>query len=360
MMKGKALSIFSLLLLTLSLLESGCSTDFEVNAPERDIRAVYSILDPADTVQYIRIARVYQVEGDAIAYGGENDMSVKGLDVRITRTSDGHVYNAVEVDSFPKEEGIFFPTYTAYKIVTDGSTANPAIRNDNQYQLEIGAPDSEGYLTAYTVVPGEPELRGTLSIIAGAGNQRCLPKMSLKEPLNISWVRTTAFGYELRTMLRFAANGVQDSILWGPTDVITENNRCNEGSGRLCYQFNEEVLLNYFLARMPQDGTIYTYDNADSCIVNPTNDPAINDLLPKAWEFQVTGMDEFLYKYSLANDPKFLDLTGAKPEYTNLTGNIQGVGVFGSISTSTRYAIFRPCTEYLLGLNGTPAPPGCQ
>lgn len=340
----------------------GCTPEFEVYAPEKSIRAIYSVLNPNDSVQFVRISRVFQVRDDAERFAAENDLSIRGLNVRLTDLGNGQMLQAVEVDTIRKDSNGIFHTYqTVYKFRTDGSSNQyPKLLADHQYRLEVGIPESEEYNSAVTTIPTAPGFRSGLGILVGAGNTRCLPKLNLLEKLPISWEKSTGYAYELSILFRYTRNGVADSALWGPSNLIESNVRCNDGSNRICYEFQDEQLLVFLKSHLVPDGTQYAYDRHDSCLVNPTNDPAINDMLPKSIEFKVVTVDEFLYKYMLANDPRYTDLTGAKPEYTNFTGNMEAVGVLGSINQDKRWAILNTCSEYHLGLNGvTTPPPSC-
>lgn len=343
--------------LFLGLFEFGCSTDFVVNAPAKEIRAVYAILNPGDSVQYVRVSTAYQVEGDALQYAAERDLSLTGLNIRLT--GDGKTWEAIEVNDVPKDSGIFIPNEFVYKFITDGSaTDRDTLKPNTRYTLEIGTADRPDYITGETVTPVAPRIKGDLSLIASAGQMQCLPRLFLDRKFNVYWTRAESpeVNFEVRVYFTFEKDGISQDLQWGPTNLFNENKRCTEGSANVCFQFAEKELLRYFLGAMPADGSQYTYVTADSCVANSS----LLDDLPKSLGFEVTAVDEFLSNYMTVNDPRFTDLTGAKPEYTNLSGNIEVVGVFGSINTSIRYAIMRECGEALLGLNGTPLPAGCE
>lgn len=335
----------------------GCSTDFEVYAPEKEIRSVYCVLNPLDSVQYIRIAKAYQYRGDAYAYAAANDLSVKGLQVKIT--GNGKTWTAIE-DTVTEEAGIFLPTHTIYKIVTNGvGVGHDTIAANHEYTLQISTPDAADYVTAKTFIPDVPRIKGELQLTSGAGNSKCLPSLYLDRKFNWVWkkVDQANANYELRVGLRFATNGIEQEIQWGPTKLFNTNQRCNEGNGNICYQFPERDLLKQFLQHMPElPLTSYTYVTHDSCVANPS----LIGNLPKSLWFEVTAVDEFLSNYMIVNDPSVTDLTGARPEYTNLTGNIKAVGVFGSFMADRSYAIMRQCSEALLGLNGERTSPTCN
>lgn len=335
---------------------AGCSTDFEVYAPEKEIRSVYCVLNPNDSVQYVRVAKAFQYNGDALQYAAANDLSVSGLTVRLK--SGNKTWTAVQVDATPRDSGIFIPYHTVYQFTTDGSGAGrDTLIEGNTYKLEIGAEEEPGYITGETTIPAIPRLKGELSVVAGAGNSRCLPKLALERKFNLVFTKgAEGVNYEVRVGFNFERNGVPMSSSWGPTEIFDENRRCNDGSGNICFQFGEKELLRSFLRNMPPELNVsYTYNTQDSCVPQPN----LQHQLPKSLWFETTAVDKMLSNYMTVNNPKFTDLTGTKPEYTNLTGNIDVVGVIGSISIDRKYAILGFCGEALLGLNGRPRPAGC-
>ncbi|MEM0995536.1 MAG: DUF4249 family protein [Bacteroidota bacterium] len=356
----KRFNLLWVLLPVLSLLVPACSTEFEVYAPDQEIRAVYCILNPQDSAQYVRIARAFQVEGDAVVFAEENDLSLQSLNVRLTSVSDpDKSWVADQVDDFPKEEGEFNPRHTVYRFNTDGMGAGrDTLIPGERYRLEVGASDADDYVTGETTIPPRPRIRGDLQVVAGAGEFRCLPRIVLDRRYNFFWQKLDEnINYEVRVYLKFAANGEEQTVVWGPTDLFNTNRRCNEGSGAVCYQFGEKELLRYWSIFMPVNPQVrYTYNTTDSCVANLS----LLDNLPESLWFEVTAVDEYLSNYMRVNDPQFLDLSGTKPEYTNLRGNIEAVGVFGSVHADLRYAIMRECSEALLGLNGRVLPQGCE
>ena len=318
---------------------------------------VFGVLDPSDSVQYIRISTAYQFEGDALVFAAENDLSLSGQ--KVTLIGGGNTWTGVEVSNFPKDStGIFVPNQTIYKFVTDGSSPETQeLATETRYRLEIGTPDAGDFISGETTIPGLPQIRGELNPISGAGSSLCLPSLFLERKFQTYWTRLAPeVRYEIRVYFTFSKNGVEETIRWGPTDLFDDNKRCSQGSSSVCYQFSEKQLLTFFKSRMPEDGSLYTYNTTDSCV--PT--PALVDNFPTSLTFEVTAVDEYLGNYMEVNNPKYIDLTAAKPEYTNLSGNIEVVGVFGSVNHDSRYAIMRDCSEALLGLNGQTLPVGCE
>lgn len=331
----------------------GCTTDFEVYAPEKEIRSVYCVLNPGDSVQYVRVAKAYQVKGDAISYAGANDFSMKNLSVKLK--AGNKTWTAIEVPNYPKDSGIFMPLHTVYQFVTDGTQGHDTLAFDTEYTLEIGTPDADDYITAKTVIPPLPRIRGDLNISFGAGNQKCLPRLFLDRKYSFIWkTLPEQINYEVRVGLNFEANGISNSAMWGPSSLFNSSSpKCT--AQECTYQFGEKELLRDFARSMPELPLVeYTYDTQDSCA--PEN---MLYLMPKSLWFEVTAVDQYLSNYLIVNDPAVTDLNTTKPEYTNLTGNMEAVGIFGSYNTDLRYAVMQPCSEYLLGLNNRVQPVGC-
>ena len=346
--------IFFILLLAAALLPS-CKTDFEVYAPEKEIRVVYCILNPADTVQYVRIAKAFQFKGDAIAFAGANDLSVKNLDVKLI--GNGVTYHAIEMNDIPKDSGMFYPVHTLYKFVTDSSgPGKQKLAKGETYRLEIGTSDAGDYITGETSIPTSPKIKGSLSLQAGAGNTKCVPRLALDDAFILTFDQGTGKAFEVRVYFDYFENGQPRQSMWGPSFPFRESRGCISGAGQLCYSFSQGELVSFFKQYMPS-GPVYSYDRSDSCV---TVGVVSLDSLAKPIRFEVTAMDEYLGNYIEVNNPAFEDLSGTKPEYTNLTGNIEVIGIFGSISKDWKGAILQPCPEWQLGLNFTPKPPDCQ
>jgi hypothetical protein len=332
-----------------------CSTDFDVYAPEKEVRVVYCVLNQSDSAQYIRVAKAFQFEGDAFAFARDNDLSLHNLNIRIS--GNGVVYQAFPIDSVPKVDGIFYPWHTIYKFYTDSlGPGREKLIAGGTYTLEIGTADAADYVVGVTTLPSIPGITGELKIQAGAGSTRCLPRLSLDRDLDVQWNRGTGAGFEMRLFFNYMGNGVPHEITFGPTQLFSGNKGCSSGNNSLCYSFPERSLINFFKGQMLLEASSpYTYDTQDSCIIPPV---PLSEL-PSSLVFEVTSVDSALANYMNANNPAFLDLTGAKPEYTNLSGNIDAYGVFGSICIDRKAAILRDCSEWLLRLNNRARPAGC-
>src|ERR1041384_3099859 len=74
-----------------------CRNDLKLNAPYREMPSIYAVLNPDDTVQIIRINKVFLGEGDANVMAKVADSVNYGTDeltVTLTRSVSGKQYNA--------------------------------------------------------------------------------------------------------------------------------------------------------------------------------------------------------------------------------------------------------------------------
>ncbi|MDX2249800.1 MAG: DUF4249 family protein [Bacteroidia bacterium] len=332
----------------------GCSTEVDLNAPEKDIWVVYGVLNPLDSVQYIRVSSGYLPTENALDYARANDLSVKGL--KVTLSGGGKVYEAIETDSVAKEpaDGIFYPFTTLYKIRTLGTDG---LVPGQRYDLNITKPDNAQFeLSSYTEVPSNMVFQNINPVPGGpGGSQRCLRRAPLEAEYKVEFSKGTGVGFEMRAFLRYQENQVEKSIEYGPTQMFDQNFRCtSSGGSSMCYQFREKELLAYLYNQVnPISTNVYTYGVNDQtrCNDNPAN-------LPDDFRLEVTAMDRFLTNYRRANDPRFLDLNSVRPEYTNIIGptDAEVIGIFGSVNSVSGSVRLSACAEYLLMLNNAPIP----
>lgn len=347
-MRQRAFHFLFFLSLTLLLSVTGCSTEVDINAPERDIWTVYGVLNPTDSTQDLRISRGFLPEGNAEVAAAAEDFSLKGL--LVTLRGDGKEWIATQVDSVQKEEGAFIEYTTVYRFETFGAQA---LEGGERYVLEITRPDDADFrLRSATTIPAEPEFSRPTNT-PGPGGQRCLRQVVLDKEFTVTFNREKAMGFELRAFLDYEEDGVPKLADYGPTPIFTEGVRCSDDQGNeMCYQFRAKELIQAFLQDMdPQPNASYTYGITDQ---TRCNNVVAN--LPDDFRFEVTAIDSALTQYILANDPKFIDLNTVRPEFTNIQGEGITTGVFGSVHLAYASSQFDQCTAYLLNLNDTPEP----
>lgn len=333
-----------------------CNESFELNAPYEDIWVVYGVLNPSDTAQYIRISRAFQVEGDAVEYAQENDLTEKGL--QVTLTGNGQSYTATQVDSVMRTppDGEFAPYLTLYRISTP---ADKELVPSTVYELHIRSEtDTSLHLSAQTRIPPAPTL--ITPRLSGSGINQCLLSVAFEDSARIifskqlSLVPNRAHGYQIRIRFAYQENGVAQVYTYGPTAPFSTNRNCNGGVGanNLCYLFDNGVVMNGLRGKLRDNQAIYQYQSFPTCGV-----PAE---ISKALTIEVTAIDTILYRYISANDPGSFNINTIRKEYTNIRGSAKTVGILGSVVSDEMPVTLTPCGEYLLRLNGASDPTVCD
>lgn len=350
----KLLNITQLCGLILLASLMGCSETFELFAPERDIWAVYGVLDTKSDSQFLRISKAFQYEGDAYEYAAENDLSETGLIV--TLSGNGFTYEGIEINDIPKDTGIFLPNTSGYVFHTEGEER---LTEGQVYSLTIRSSTNENlFLEAYTRTPPTPRVISPVTVTSRG--VRCLPMLSLSDSLEIYFLTNTnqlssqASQYEIRFTLDYEKNGLSQNYVFGPTRLFSKSVDCNSSGGEvLCYKFRDSVILGGIRSRLNDPAAFYSYDSFPRC-------GAIFDELPETFQLQVTAIDTFLSNYILANSPRYTNLNTYRREYTNISGTADAVGVFGSIAYHNVPIAMDPCSQLLTGLIPTIDPTVCD
>jgi len=344
-MKRHPLLILSSFLLLLFFLSESCDETFELNAPYEDIWVVYGVLNPQDSIQYIRVSKVFQPESDAFLYAENNDESVPGLKVELE--GNDWKYTAIQIDSVPKQEGSFFPYTTLYAIYTQGDSA---LEEGERYDLKISAdslPDFQ--LNAYTLIPEEPRITSP-SILTRDNGEKCLQQVPFEDSVNISFFtqisgrKNTALEYEIRILMYYEEDSIPKRYRFGPTKLFNVSQSCSGGFNRLCYKLGNGVVFQGMKSRMLDTSSVYTYNRTEECAFGL-------DSLTRSVVVSVTAIDTFLSYYIIANDPRFLNLNTHRKEYSNIQGSDKAVGVFGAIATDSVPVALTGRARFDLGLN---------
>jgi hypothetical protein len=126
-----------------------CKTDFDINAPAKDIPVVFGLLSPNDTTHYIKITRAFIGEEDAYILAQDPSLSDYGdvLQVRVEEYKSGnltHTYNCVRTEITNKDTGIFYsPVQYVYSF-------QGVLSSEATYKLNILNNESGKEITAET------------------------------------------------------------------------------------------------------------------------------------------------------------------------------------------------------------------
>ncbi len=135
--------------LLICLTTTGCKNDLFINAPAKEIPVIYSFLNQNDSIQYIRIEKLYQnSERSSTAQGAQitDSLYFDTLIVKLVNIVNGDTLVCQRIDSIPKKDGFFSTarnTLYAVKIPADNST-------DEIYQLIVINPKNNRVFSAKT------------------------------------------------------------------------------------------------------------------------------------------------------------------------------------------------------------------
>ena len=162
-MKHK-ISVFLISLLVFS----GCETEFSVIAPWEDITVVYGLINPNDSIHYVKINKAFLGKADANSMAQVRDSSEYNpaeLDVKVVELKDGlwdAIYEVTAITDTNKPSGTFYApdqtiyTFFANNLNTDNELAliikntstnkkvsgqSPIINNAGSFKVNNGTPD---------------------------------------------------------------------------------------------------------------------------------------------------------------------------------------------------------------------------
>jgi len=340
-----------LLLWVFCMFVQACSTEIEVYAPQVESYYIMSVLDPTRDTQYVRLSRVFQSPGDAVAYADTANLTVKGWDVWLEGA--GKIWKAEEIE-MPKEAGDFnafghsvyaFETKWADKLVPGEA-----------YHLFLQKPDDSGYvISARTIVPTAPRITAPSEPSYHAPtNTYSLPTWEFTQDQQVEFLKGSGFGCEARVILHYSdAAGTVRQAFWGPTSIRQTPFRCSASVdfGEMCVWIPENSVPNYFrtfFAGVPGARLLDSVKLAHSV-----------QELSKVAHVEVTTADSVLTRFLIGNDAGNygLNLLMDKPEYSNFPA--PHYGIFGAINRDSQWIFYGECAKYLSGLIPFP-PPGCN
>ena len=164
-MKNRLITVIGVLVVVLG----ACETDIDVNADWKDITTVYSILDPAEKTQYVRINKAFLGEGNALEYAQIADSinyDTSYIEARIDEYLKGELVQSMKLKPLwiPRKNDPNSPFYNPnfpyvlvymaqpknfYKMSgNDTIWLNP----DSDYHLEIFNRHSGKTVTASTII----------------------------------------------------------------------------------------------------------------------------------------------------------------------------------------------------------------
>ena len=143
--------IFTVISILVALLY-GCSTDFDVIAPYKEIMVVDGLLNAIDSIQYVKISKAYLGEGNAYVMAQVSDSInyANILDVKMDRIHNGAVvetFNLDRLDTNKKVPGTFAnPGQVFY------TTSHPILQDGSEYKINVTNTETGVVATSQTKI----------------------------------------------------------------------------------------------------------------------------------------------------------------------------------------------------------------
>ena len=319
--------------LSISLIFSSCSTDFELNAPYETIPVVYGLLDQSKDTQFVKINRSFLGYGNNVDYAAINDCTHFEYVVAVLEEYN-EFGNLIDHDTLKElmvgnlQPGIFYEdSQKVYYLETDSDS----LKEENTYHLKVSVPDKGLNFDAETDLIKGSWLNfkfQTILYLAGSGFKVADVDLATTEDgyleQTLRWT-TAERGKRYELMLRLHYTEVYNDLTeqekfleWNLGRQISVSSSGGEEmfkdvSGGSFFNFVETQLQNY--------------ENEDQVMKRVLGMDAVEIIL--------TAGNEDLNTYMQVNEP-VTGIVTERPIFTNVNN---GIGIFAS-KYSTRVSTF--------------------
>ena len=339
-------NLFTLVVVFL-IIGISCETDFDTTAPYQDITVVYGLLDPKDSIQYIKINKAFLSEDNVLKYALMEDSNSYPfpLDVTVvefTPTGDTakiHYFDTTTI--YNKEPGLFYnPEQVVYRWqvpdfpiaaipILDFSIVPPDtigyeyfwLNAENNYILLIKNPKTDKLIYSESLLLEDVEFtrpQTHIHTIRFVTNPQTVREFTWKRIDNAG-----KYEFELRFNFR--------ELDFGSTDTIdryvalsTSSFYGTSGSSTLSSYFSDDRFYSLSRNRIPYS--------------DPARESQVKDRFSGQVNLIVSAAEEQFAFYLQVNEPS-TSIVQEKPQYSNIEN---GIGIFSSRIKKVRYLRLHP------------------
>ncbi|MBL0341930.1 MAG: hypothetical protein IPP71_13930 [Bacteroidetes bacterium] len=144
--------LFACCLLLTGICLTSCDNEINLEAPYKEIGVIYGIIDPSDSIHFVRIQKAFLGKGNILEMAQIADSIYYPdiLDVQLLRIKDGNILSSISLTRFdgpPKEDGVFPKTPNIlYK------TNGEVISRDSDYKIVVKNTQSGHVFSAQTPI----------------------------------------------------------------------------------------------------------------------------------------------------------------------------------------------------------------
>jgi hypothetical protein len=320
-MPKRLLTAASLFIFSLVFIYS-CKTDFDVNAPYKEVNVVYGLLELHTGTQVIKISKLYQNGAGTTAYQGAQQMDSlyqkDSLLVTLTDDNTGVKVQLIKYLDTQKDPGIFAaPNSWLFR-----TPAGFALDKNHAYVLNILNLKTNVSASARTVIVNDiiPERPGTAALINFPAT------LNGSYPVSF-FVGANAFSYNLDIRIPILTFHLSDTVPFRKDTLVWNilTNYTQFQGNKVYYNINGADFFSFLKGNLQVDKNIYR---------------KIDTL-----DFDFTGAGQELTTYIGVNTPS-LGIVQKKPDYTNVSN---GIGIFSSrLHNHVKANLSDPTLNYLI------------
>lgn len=283
---------------------TSCENEVDINADWKETMVVYGLLDPNDTIQYIKVNKAFLNNNTSALVAAQNSDSLylKNVEVNLIRLNTGEVIPLQKTNNKIKNPGIFSSD------VNYLYTTKNAIAENEPYKVEVksGLTGNIASAVTWTLRKAriEAPFRSNTPIFSLAANY-----------ITISYVPgTNAYAFDIKMTAQIEEYNAADTSFIG-TKNITWN-----------------IITNYAISQpgfnQPMQTVIHQIDRL-SFLQFLANSLTVSKNIIRKFKtvgIQYYGGSQNLIDYISVNEPS-IGIVQKQAEYSNIEG---GFGLFGS------------------------------
>lgn len=296
----------------ITILISSCSPDIDLTASYKDITVVYGILNPADTVHYIRIEKAFlgNIRAEQMAqYPDSIYYDTEDLEVHIQKINNNDSvefdYNLSPVTNISKDTGFFTnKNHIVYAF------NEPNLDINKKYKLKIINTKTKKTITGETEIVQDFNMTG----------QFMLQYYTVKLANDLGEYQ------DLKLTWKSAKNGIryQIKVQFNYFEITSNNDTISKNVSWLIGEKRASTSMGGESLDLIMSGEQF-FQKIAELVKKPASASLVFDRnTALTFIFNVAGVD--LDIYMSVNEPTF-NLSQEKPEYTNLKN---ALGIFSS------------------------------
>ncbi|GAB4325788.1 MAG: hypothetical protein Kow00127_18520 [Bacteroidales bacterium] len=319
------------------LLLAGCETDFDTTAPYRDITVVYGLINPNDSMQYIKVNKAFLTDDNVLTYAADPDSSQYNPPLQVwveewTRTGDSvRAWPFDTTTVYNKEPGQFyFPEQVIYKwqkpefpysvkYIIEGLNDTVGVEYfwlnpDNIYRLKIKNPQTGKIIEAeselvedYTIT--QPGFASFIRFVPDPVNPR---PFTWEQPGNAG-----RYDVEIRFNYRelfFSSSDTLDKYIV----LLKQSVQADPNSSEMSIYYWDDSFFSACYNLIPYS--------------DPSVEAQVKDRFTGTIEVIVDAAETQLALYMEVYEPS-TSIVQEKPDFSNITN---GIGIFSSRARKTK------------------------